>query len=61
MRARDLPVADQACEIFEALLEPVLAAPSAAPGASRNGGAAVVRHGDGATAQDLTGLLGGVS
>lgn len=61
VRARDLPVADQACQLFEALLEPVLAAPSAAPRTQGRAGATEVRHGEGAGAADLAGLLGGAS
>lgn len=68
VRARDLPVADQACRIFEALLEPILAAPTAARAGGEGNGTVRgqrVRYTDDSaktdSATDLRGLLGGTT
>ena len=65
VRNGDLPSADQACEVFEALLEPFeeqLEVPIAGPAAPRpDGGTTEVRYGSAPAAGNLSELLGGVA
>lgn len=59
----DVPQADQACEVFEALLEPVLGETTDSPPPDLPGGGGLpgtsVRYGDAAAADSLGQLLGG--
>ncbi len=65
VRNGDLPSADQACEVFEALLEPFeeqLQVPIAGPAAPRpKSGTTEVRYGSAPSAGNLSELLGGVA
>lgn len=61
VRARDLPVADQACQVFEALLEPVLTAPAAGPAPGTGQGTTPAGFGTDRSARDLAELLGEAS
>jgi phospholipid/cholesterol/gamma-HCH transport system substrate-binding protein len=59
VRSGRLPSAEQACRLFEALLEPVFARPSSAPSRPDDSGVSQVRHGSARSAADLSQLLGG--
>ena len=65
VRNGDVPSAEQACEVFEALLEPFekqLEVPISAPaGPSDRSGTTQVRHGSGQAARTLSELLGGAA
>lgn len=55
-----VPAADTACEIFKALLRPVIdQVPVSGPAAAPDGAAMQVRYGGARSADDLQGLLGG--
>jgi hypothetical protein len=58
VRTRGLPSAEQACALFEALLEPVFAQPASGPAPAQQGGTAPVGSRS-LPARDLSGLLGG--
>ena len=59
VRTGQLPSAEQACALFETLLEPVFTQPAVGPGPAPQGGTASVRHDGTLPARDLSGLLGG--
>lgn len=54
-----LPSADQACELFETLLEPIITQPSSAPARPQEPTTQQVRYGTARSAGDLSQLLGG--
>lgn len=60
VQAGQLPSADQACQLFEALLEPVVTQPSSERGGPREGPTPQqVRYGSARSAAQLSELLGG--
>lgn len=59
VRSGQLPSAQQACELFEALLEPVFTQPAAAAGRPEAPAAQQVRYGSARPAGNLSQLLGG--
>ena len=62
VRAGQLPSAQQACQLFEALLEPVLTEAGSnikAPARTAPGGTQAVRYGDARPAENLQELMGG--
>jgi phospholipid/cholesterol/gamma-HCH transport system substrate-binding protein len=59
VQAGQLPSADQACEVFETLLEPIFAQPAVAAGRPQQPGNREVRHGSDPAAGDLAELMGG--
>lgn len=61
VQAGQLPSADQACEVFETLLEPVFARPAAAAGRPAQPGTRQVRYGSDPAAGDLAELIGGTA
>jgi len=64
VKAGQIPAADQACQLFEALLEPVLTQAGSnikAPARPAPGGTRAVRYGDAQSATDLSELMGGRS
>jgi phospholipid/cholesterol/gamma-HCH transport system substrate-binding protein len=56
-----LPSADQACQLFEALLEPIITQPSSASGPPAEPMRQQVRYGSARSAGDLSQLLGGAA
>ncbi len=61
VRAGQLPSADQACGLFSALLEPVLAQPASAAGRPQEPRIREVRYGSKRSAGDLSELMGGTA
>ena len=61
VRTGQVPSAEQACALFEALLEPAFARPAAAAGRPEEPVTRQVRHGDAPAASDLSELMGGTA